>query len=195
MPHPVINRPYTAKDLPSVNFGPLGLMAFGMTTILLNIHNAGFYPVSVMIIAMGIFYGGLAQIVAGILGSRTGNTFATTAFISYGFFWLSLSAIWIFPEMGIAEKTPAGYLGWYLFMWGLFSFFMFVGTLKANRVLQLIFFLLFILFFLLAVRDWTGSELIGKIAGWEGILCGACAFYLAIAEILNEQFGRDVLPI
>ena len=194
LPHPVINRPYTAKDIPSANFGPLGLLGFGMTTILLNIHNAGFYPVSAIIISMGIFYGGLAQIIAGILGSRKGNTFAATAFISYGFFWLSLVGIFVFPNMGIS-KSPAGFMGWYLFLWGLFSFFMFIGTLKANRALQVVFFLLFILFFLLALHNWTGSAFIGRIAGWEGILCGASAFYLAIAEILNEQFGRDLLPI
>lgn len=195
LPHPVINRPYTAKDIPSCNYGPIGLLGFGMTTILLNIHNAGFFPVSSMIVAMGIFYGGISQVIAGILGSRKGNTFAATAFISYGFFWLTLCAIWILPKLGWAEATPHGFMGWYLFIWGLFSFFMFIGTLKANRTLQFIFFTLFILFFLLAIRDWTGSELIGTIAGWEGIVCGASAFYLAIAEILNEQFGRDVLPI
>lgn len=195
MPYTVINRPYTAKDIPSCNFGPIGLLGFGMTTILLNIHNAGFYPVSAMIMAMGIFYGGIAQIIAGILGSRKGSTFAATAFISYGFFWLTLVAIWVMPELGWTDPTPAGYMGWYLFIWGLFSFFMFIGTLKANRVLQIIFFLLFILFFLLAIHFWTGSEMVLKLAGWEGILTGACAFYLAIAEVLNEQFGREVLPI
>lgn len=197
LPHPVINRPYTAKDIPSCNFGPIGLLGFGMTTILLNIHNAGFYPITGMILAMGIFYGGISQIIAGILGSRKGNTFAATAFISYGFFWLTLVAIWILPDLGLSKGivTPPGFMGWYLFLWGVMSFFMFIGTLKANRVLQIIFFLLFILFFLLAAHNWTGSELLGKIAGWEGILCGASAFYLAVAEVLNEQFGRDVLPI
>ena len=194
-PHPVINRPYSAKDIPSANFGPLGLLGFGMTTILLNIHNAGFFPLGAMIIAMGLFYGGLAQIVAGILGSRKGNTFAATAFISYGFFWLTLVGILVFPKLGIADKTPVSFLGWYLFMCGLFTFFMFIGTFKANRALQVIFGSLTILFLLLAIRDWTGSELIGRIAGYEGIFCGASAFYLAIAEILNEQFGYDILPI
>ncbi len=195
LPYTVINRPYTAKDIPSANFGPIGLLGFGMTTILLNIHNAGFYPVSAMIIAMGIFYGGISQVIAGILGSRKGNTFAATAFISYGFFWLTLCAIWVLPKLGWTEATPAGFMGWYLFIWGVFSFFMFIGTLKTNRALQFIFFTLFILFFLLAAHNWTGSELLGKLAGWEGIICGASAFYLAIAEILNEQFGREILPI
>ena len=195
LPHPVINRPYTAKDLPSANFGPIGLLGFGMTTILLNIHNAGFYPVSAAILAMGIFYGGIAQIIAGILGSRKGNTFAATAFISYGFFWLTLVAIWVLPKLGWTEPTPAGFMGWFLTLWGIFSFFMFIGTLKANRALQFVFFTLVILFALLAIHNWTGSEFIGHLAGWEGILCGASAMYAAAAQILNEIYAREVLPL
>ena len=96
---------------------PLGLMGFGMTTVLLNIHNAGFFPISVMILSMGIFYGGMAQIIAGILEFRKGNTFGNTALI------------------------------------------------------------------------------FTRIAGWEGIACGLSAIYLAMAEVLNENLGRTVLPI
>jgi hypothetical protein len=85
-------------------------------------------------------------------------------------------------------------MGWYLFMWGVFTLFMLLGTLRSSVVLRLIFLLLTVLFFLLAARDWTGSETIGTIAGWEGILTGACAIYLAMAEVLHEQLGRKVLP-
>ena len=69
-----------------------------MTTVLLNIHNTGAYGVSAMILGMGIFYGGLAQIIAGIMEFKKGNTFGTTAFTSYGLFWISLVALWVFPE-------------------------------------------------------------------------------------------------
>lgn len=102
----------------TANPAPLGLMGFGMTTVLLNIHNAGFFPISAMILAMGIFYGGLAQIIAGIFEFKKGNTFAVTAFISYGLFWLSLVALILAPKLGWADKTPEAYMGWYLFMWG-----------------------------------------------------------------------------
>jgi uncharacterized protein len=179
----------------TANPAPLGLMGFGMTTVLLNIHNAGFFPISIMILAMGVFYGGIAQIIAGILEYNRGNTFATTAFISYGSFWLTLVAILVAPKLGLAEATPVAFMGWYLFMWGIFTFFMFIGSLKANRVLQFIFGSLTVLFFLLAVRDWTGSALIGRIAGYEGIVCGSSAIYLAMAEVINENFDRTVLPI
>ena len=177
------------------NPAPLGLMGFGMTTVLLNIHNAGFFPISAMVLAMGFFYGGMAQIIAGIFEFKKGNTFAVTAFISYGLFWLSLVILILAPKWGWAEPTPDGYMGWYLFMWSVFTLFMFFGTLRSNRVSQFVFGSLAILFFLLALRDWTGSHAIGVVAGWEGIICGSSAIYLAMAEVLNERFGRMVLSV
>lgn len=177
------------------NPAPLGLVGFGLTTILLNIHNAGFYPVSSMILGMGICVGGLAQIVAGIMEFKTGNTFGFTAFCAYGFFWLSLVALIVMPKLGMSEPTPTGFMGWYLAMWGLFTLFMFLGTLRKNRALQFIFGSLTLLFTLLAIRDWSGSEAIGQVAGWVGIVCGGSAFYLAMAEVLNETYGRPVMPI
>ena len=177
------------------NPGPLGLMGFGMTTVLLNIHNAGFFPISAMILAMGLFYGGAAQVIAGILEFKKGNTFGLTAFTSYGFFWISLVALIILPELGVAEPTPPAFMAWYLIMWGIFTGFMFIGTLRGNKVLQFIFASLTVLFFLLAIGDLTGSKLITHIAGFEGIICGLSAIYLAMAEVINEQYGRTVLPI
>lgn len=179
------------------NPAPLGLMGFGMTTILLNIHNAGYFPIDSMILAMGIFFGGIAQIMAGIMEYRNGNTFGTTAFTSYGSFWLTLVALIVMPNMGIGVNgSSAHFMGWYLGLWGLFTLFMFIATL-ANypRVKQFIFGSLTVLFFLLAARDFTGSELIGTIAGFEGIICGASAIYLAMATIINGEYGRTIMPI
>jgi len=182
-------------EIKLANPAPLGLMGFGMTTVLLNIHNAGFFPIVSMILAMGIFYGGLAQIVAGILEFKKGNTFGMTAFVSYGFFWLTLVHLIVLPKLGWMDATPKAFMGWYLFMWGLFTFFMWIGTFGKNRALQVIFFTLWILFFLLAIRDWTDNVLIGTIAGYEGIFCGFSAIYLAMAEVINETQGKVVLPI
>ena len=182
-------------DQKFANPAPLGLMGFGMTTVLLNIHNAGFFPLGSMILAMGIFYGGIAQIIAGILEFKTGNTFGTTAFISYGHFWLTLVALILLPKLGLIEAPPAAYMGFYLAIWGLFTFFMWFGTFGKNRTLQAVFLTLALLFFLLAIRDWTGSAFIGTLAGWEGILCGSLAIYLAMAEVINESQGREILPI
>lgn len=84
----------------TANAAPLGLLAFGMTTVLLNLHNAGLFSMGSVIFAMGIFYGGLAQIIAGIMEWKKNNTFAATAFISYGFFWISLVFIILMPVFG-----------------------------------------------------------------------------------------------
>jgi len=178
------------------NPAPLGLMGFGMTTVLLNIHNAGFYPLDTMILAMGIFYGGMAQIFAGIMEFKKGNTFGTTAFCSYGLFWLTLVFLLVFPNLNWwATKQNALSFSWYLFMWGLFTFCMFIGTLKLNRALQVVFLSLAILFWLLALHTITGSVAIGRIAGWEGIFCGFSAIYAAIAQVLNEVYGKTVLSL
>jgi succinate-acetate transporter protein len=173
------------------NPAPLGLMGFGTTTVLLNIHNAGFFPIASLILAMGIFYGGIAQIIAGIFEFKKGNTFGLTAFTSYGLFWLTLVFIIMVKDF---PSSPA-FMGWYLFVWGVFTFFMWIGTFGKNRCLQFIFLSLFILFWLLAIRDWTGSTAIGTLAGLEGIICGCSAIYLAMAEVINESHGRKVFPI
>ncbi len=178
----------------SANPAPVGLLGFGMTTILLNIHNAGFFPISAMILAMGIFYGGIAQVIAGVLEYKKGNTFAYTAFVSYGMFWLTLVFLIVAPKWGITDATEHAFMGWYLFVWGVFTFFMWLGTFGKSPVLQFIFGSLWVLFFLLAIRDWTGNQLIGTIAGWEGLVCGGSAFYLGVAEVLAEARGRKILP-
>lgn len=92
------------------NPAPLGLMGFGMTTILLNIHNAGFFPMDSMILAMGIFYGGLSQVLVGMMCFKRGDTFGTTAFTSYGLFWLTLVGLIVMPYMGL-PASPAHFMG------------------------------------------------------------------------------------
>jgi succinate-acetate transporter protein len=177
------------------NPAPLGLMGFGMTTVLLNLHNAGLWGIDSMILGMGLFYGGIAQIIAGIMEFKKGNTFGTTAFTSYGAFWLTLVFLLLAPELGWWAKPTMGAMTAYLAMWGLFTFLMFISTLRLNRAVQFIFLSLTVLFFLLAIKDATGNATIGTIAGIEGIICGASAIYLAMAEVMNEYYGHIVLPI
>jgi uncharacterized protein len=177
------------------NPGALGLMGFGMTTILLNLHNAGFFALGSMILAVGFFYGGLAQVMAGIMEWKAGNTFGMVAFLSYGMFWISLVALLVIPKMGIGATTEPEAMAAYLFLWGIFSLAMFVGTLRTNGVMMFVFASLTLLFVLLGLGDALGNSDITRIAGWEGIVCGASAIYLAVAEILNEVYGKVVLPI
>jgi succinate-acetate transporter protein len=186
------------------NPAPLGLLGFGLTTVLLNLHNAGFFPLDTMILAMGLAYGGLAQVIVGIMEYKKGNTFGTVAFTSYGLFWWSLVLLLVLPKTslftGLNAPTETA-MAAYFFMWGLFTFVMFFGTLKTNRALQFVFISLAVLFFLLTVRDLTGNAAIigdltiGTVAGYEGVICGLSAVYLAFAEVLNEAHGKTVLPI
>lgn len=177
------------------NPAPLGLLGFGMTTVLLNLHNAGFFPMDSMILAMGLFYGGLGQLFVGIMEWKKNNTFGTVAFTSYGLFWISLCTIIILPKTGLAEASTPIAMGWYLVMWCIMSFGMFIGTLKTTKALAIVFGLLVVLFAMLAIRDFSGNHSIGIIAGYEGILCGASAIYTAFAQILNEMYGRTILPL
>lgn len=179
----------------TANPAPLGLFGFGMTTILLNLHNAGLFPLDAMILSMGIFYGGLAQIIVGIMEWKKNNTFGTTAFTSYGFFWLSLVALIILPQMGYAVKPTDTAMAAYLGMWGLFTAGLFICTFKFNRALQVVFGSLTMLFFLLAIGDITGNHMIKTFAGYEGIFCGFAAIYTGLAQVINEVYGHSLAPL
>jgi succinate-acetate transporter protein len=180
----------------TANPAPLGLMAFGMTTVLLNLHNAGCYELNSMILAMGICYGGLAQVIAGIMEWRKNNTFAATAFISYGFFWLSLVTLVLLPKLNLIAPANESAMAAYLALWGLFTGGMFVGTFRLSRALQVIFGTLTLLFFLLAYNDFAGAGPgFEHATGYEGIFCGLSAIYTGLAQILNELYGRTVLPL
>ncbi|MFA6225762.1 MAG: acetate uptake transporter [Methanoregula sp.] len=179
----------------TANAGPLGLLAFGMTTILLNLHNAGFFGMGSVIFAMGIFYGGIAQIIAGIMEWKKNNTFGTVAFISYGFFWISLVFVILMPVFGWGGAfSKEGFIA-FLAVWGLFSLVMFLITFDLSRALQVVFGLLTLLFILLIVGNTLGSETVLHIAGAVGILCGLSAMYTALAEIMNEVYKKKIAPL
>jgi uncharacterized protein len=188
------NASMEIKDT-TANPAPLGLFGFGMTTVLLNIHNAGIYELGSMVLAMGIFYGGIAQIIAGIMEWKKKNTFGTVAFISYGSFWLTLVALIVMPKLGWIDKTSTRGMICYLALWGVFTFILFIGTLKLNRALQVVFASLTLLFFLLAIGDKTGNASVKVFTGWEGIVCGFSAIYAGAAQVLNEVYGKIVLPL
>jgi uncharacterized protein len=191
-----MNGPITQIKDTTANPAPLGLLGFGMTTVLLNLHNAGFYELNSMVLAMGICYGGAAQVIAGIMEWKKNNTFGTTAFISYGFFWLSLVSMIVLTKLGWGAASNDAAMAAYLAMWGLFTAVMFIGTLRLNRALQVVFGTLAVLFFLLAIGDYTGASAGFKhFTGYEGIFCGFSAIYAGLAQVLNELFGKTVLPL
>ncbi len=186
----------TIHDI-TANPAPLGLLGFGMTTILLNLHNAGLYELNSMIMGMGIFVGGVMQIIAGVQEWKKNNTFGATAFTAYGSFWITLVAIWLIPKTSIGPdlRSDEISMGWFLLMWGIFTAFMFIGTLRLNKALQIVFGSLVILFLLLSISDFTGIKSIKVIAGIEGIFCGLSAMYTCAALVINEVYKKPILPL
>ena len=144
---------------------------------------------------MGIFYGGIAQIIAGIMEWKKGNTFGTTAFVSYGSFWLTLVGLIVLPKLGWIEAVGPKRMALYLLMWGIFTGFMFIGTLKLTTTLKVVFGSLTILFFLLAIADFHHLPTLKIIAGYEGIFCGLSAIYAAVGQIINEVHKKTIFPL
>ncbi|GET85542.1 GPR1/FUN34/yaaH family, putative [Leishmania tarentolae] len=182
------------------NSGPVGLLAFGLTTILLNLHNTGRFPLSTVVVGMGICLGGGAQFVVGLLEWVRGNAFAYVAFTSYGAFWLSLVCVWTLPNTAagtsvIVEPATGYFVGVYLLMWGIFSFVMLLCTIRMNVAIFLVFLTVTLLFLMLGCSSMANSAAGLRAAGYEGIVCGSLALYLAFAEILNEAWDRTILPV
>lgn len=179
----------------TANPAPLGLLGFGMTTVLLNLHNIGLFPLDAMILGMGFFYGGLGQIIVGIMEWKKNNTFGATAFTSYGLFWVTLVALILLPKTGWVEASSPFAMGSYLAIWGLFSAVLFLATFRMSRALQVVFGSLVFLFFMLSASDFTGNHELKVVAGYIGIFCGMSAFYTGLAQVINEVFDREVAPL
>jgi len=179
----------------TANPAPLGLLAFGITTVMLNLHNAGLFAMGSTIFAIGIFYGGIAQIIAGIMEWKKNNTFGMTAFISYGFFWISLVGLLLMPVLGWSAAVPKEALIAFLTIWGLFSLVMFIITLRINRALQVVFGLLTLLFALLVIGNALGNVTILQIAGIEGVVTGLSAMYTGLGHIMNEVYREQVIRL
>jgi len=175
------------------NPAPLGLIGFAATTWLLSMVNAGLFDKTSMslVLAMALAFGGGAQMLAGLLCYFRGNTFATVAFLSYGAFWLSFVAyVHVF-----GGGAPGPFVGWYLCVWGVFTFYMWIASFRHNTALQLVFLTLWITFFLLAGGEWFGIEALHTLGGYTGLVCAGIAAYLSAAEIINGDYGRVILPI
>lgn len=174
---------------------PLGLLGYGMTTVLLSLANANVYKSGTMVLAMAVFFGGLAQVIVAVMSYRNNNTFAVTAFGGYGFLWITLAFLTIGADHGWAGANSGTAMGFYLAMWALFSFGLMAASAVSPRVLTGVLALTVALLAILAVANWADNSTITKIGGWEGVLTGASAVYLAFAFVLNETFGRTVMPV
>lgn len=185
----------------TTNPAALGLAAFGMTTLLLNLHNVGLFAMDSMIMAMGLFFGGLAQVLVGKMEWHKNNMFGLVAFSSYGLFWIILMFITILPSLGISEAPSKTAMGWFLTVWGIFSVGLFIATFKLAKLMRVLFATVVVLFFLLAISDFlaaTGSpssHTVHLLAGVDGVICGSLALYLSLAMVINETHGKQVLPL
>lgn len=183
-----------------VNPAPLGLAGFGLTTLVLSAINAGLLPgataslVSV-VVPLAFAYGGVAQIIAGIMEFRNGNTFGTVAFTSYGLFWWWYALLlWTVGAGWIKAPEPAA-LGFTLLLWGVFTLLLWISTFRLSLCIWLVFLLLWMTFFCLAAGDLGAGSLWHTIGGWLGLATGAAAMYAAFAEVTNATFKRDVIPL
>ncbi|ACD19945.1 acetate uptake transporter [Paraburkholderia phytofirmans] len=180
-------------NIKAPNPASLGLAGFALTTWLLSMINAGWFNGESMgmVLAVAFAYGGTAQMIAGLMEIPRGNAFGATAFLSYGAFWWSLALFVLF----LHGNVPAAFIGWYLFLWGMFTLYMWVATWRAARALQLVFLSLWLTFFVLAASEWTGLAWLHHAGGYLGLVTALLAFYLSAAEIINETHGRVVLPV
>jgi len=179
----------------TANPAPLGLYAFGMTTILLSVHNAGVTGLSSPILAMAIFYGGIAQVIVGIMEWKKNNSFGMLTFGSFGFFWISFAAILMLPALGLAKGPQPVELAVFLAVWGIFALGLFICTLKMHRLLQVTLAAVVLLVALLVAAQLTGSSLVLNAGGVVGIVAGALALYMGMGQVINEIYGRRVLPV
>jgi hypothetical protein len=198
---PSVGQALAIRDT-TANPAPLGLCCFGLTTVLLNLHNAGVFDLNASILAMGLFYGGATQIIAGMMEWKKNNTFATTAFCSYGAFWIVLVGLIVLPKLVAGTSAAAAFppanaetLAWFMTLWGGFSAVLFIGTFRLSVALQVVFGSLVVLFALLAAHFFLENAQLGTIAGYEGIFCGLSAIYTGLAQVLNEVYKKTVLPI
>ncbi|NJN24557.1 MAG: acetate uptake transporter [Cyclobacteriaceae bacterium] len=179
----------------TANPGPLGLVAFGLSTILLNLHNAGLFELDTMILAMGLIMGCSVQIIVGVMEWKKNNLFGMMAFTSYGAFWISLVILLVFPKMGLGTVPSAHSMGYYLSIWGVYTFGLFIATLKMGKAMTWLFGTVVVLFALLAAASFSGIHSIHTLAGIEGVVCGASALYIALAQLYVEVYKRPLLPL
>ena len=183
------------KDI-TAGAGALGLLGYGMPGVLLGLANAGIIQAGSVILGMAIFMGGVAMFTAGLMEWKKGNTYGMSAYGSYGLFWFSFAALFILPVLGFAKDTGGqGAMAAYLALWGLFTFILFIGSLKMSRALQFVLGTLALVFFLEAIGAATGSGMFTVLAGYIGIISGLAAIYTALAPVLNDIYGRTIAPL
>jgi succinate-acetate transporter protein len=186
---------------PAADPAPLGLAGFALTTVLLSALNAGFIKTGALtFVGMALFYGGLAQFMAGMWEFRNRNTFGATAFSSYGAFWMGLGILFVFDVVG--RPSGGALFGgdgaiWFLFCWAVFTAYMFVSSLRTNAAVSLVFLLLALTYIALwigALNNDAAGKGLTAVGGYLGLATAVVAFYTSFAGVINSTFGRTILP-
>lgn len=180
------------------NPAALGLVGFGFTTILLSLINAGLLPAGGegVVVPLALAFGGLIQLIAGLLEVRLSNTFGMTAFLSYGAFWLWFGLLQIFAHTNMIDISAAGpTVGVALILWGVLTLGLWISTFRLARIVFLIFLTLWPTFFLLGFGAALGQPALGHLGGWLGLLCGSLAMYGSFAFVTNATWGRPIVPV
>ena len=183
---------------PAANPAALGLVGFGLTTVLLSLINAGVLPAGGegVVIPLALAYGGFIQIVAGLFEFRVGNTFGMTAFLSYGAFWWWFALLLIFAHIGVIDISKAGpTVGVALLLWGVLTLYLWIGTFRLPRILFAIFLTLWITFGLLGMGAIQAAPALTHAGGWLGLVCGSLAMYGSFGIVTNATWGRTVIPL
>jgi len=180
------------------NPAALGLVGFGLTTVLLSLVNAGLLPAGGegVVIPLALAYGGLIQVIAGIFEFKVGNTFGMTAFLSYGAFWWWFALLLLFAHNGIIDIKDAGpTVGVALLLWGVLTLYLWISTFKLTKVVFAVFLTLWITFFLLGFGAILKQAALSHLGGWLGLVCGTLAIYGSFALVTNATFGRAIVPL
>src|ERR1700712_1245658 len=177
--------------------GPLGLGAFALTTFVLSVFNANIISnikLESVVLPLALFYGGLAQLLAGVWGFKKANTFGATAFTSYGAFWLSFAAYVKFVKPGLPAADAHTATGLFLLVFAIFTTYMFVASLRVSGAVALVFVTLAATFWVLAVGNLNDTKDIIKVGGYLGLITAVAAWYASFATVPNDSWKRTVLP-
>jgi uncharacterized protein len=183
---------------PAANPAALGLVGFGLTTVLLSAVNAALLPAAGegVVIPLALSFGGLIQLIAGVFEFRIGNTFGMTAFLSYGAFWWWFAFLLLFAHLGWVDPKAAGpTVGVALILWGVLTLYLWISTFRLSKIVFAIFTTLWITFFLLGFGAAMGQPALGRLGGWLGLVCGTLAIYGSFGSVTNATFGREVVPL
>ncbi len=175
---------------------PLGLAAFALTTFVLSFVNTGLFKVEPVVFGLALAYGGIAQFAAGMWEFAKGNTFGATAFSSYGAFWVSFWWLTGHTDLSTFDAgDAANSIGLFLLAWGIFTAYMTIAAARVSGAVLVVFALLTITFFLLAIGEFATSETIHKVGGWFGLATAAAAWYASLAGVTAFTHKRQVFPV